>query len=167
MVVDVALDADEWVTQHAPALLRFAHLVTGDRDAAQDAVQDALANALARWDRVAATDDPGAYVRRMVVNAHVSTWRRFGRRVTPVAEVRGGSVTDVANAVARDDAVWRVCRGLPTKQRAAVVLRYYEDLEFAEIARILDCSEATVRSQLHRALSSLRTELTRQEADDA
>ncbi len=167
MVVDVALDADEWVTREAPALLRFAHLVTGDADAAQDAVQDALANAFARWDRVAATDDPGAYVRRMIVNAHVSAWRRFGRRVTPVAEVRGGSVTDVANAVARDDVVWRVCRALPTKQRAAVVLRYYEDLEFSEIARILECSEGTVRSQLHRALAALRAELTRQEAHDA
>jgi RNA polymerase sigma-70 factor (sigma-E family) len=166
MVVDVALDAEEWVAQQAPALLRFAHLVTGDADAAQDAVQDALANAFARWDRVAATEDPGAYVRRMIVNAHVSAWRRFGRRVVPVAEVRGGSVVDAANAVARDDAVWRVCRGLPAKQRAAVVLRYYEDLEFSEIARILGCSEGTVRSQLHRALAALRTELTRQEADD-
>lgn len=167
MVVDVALDAEEWVAQEAPALLRFAHLVTGDADAAQDAVQDALANAFARWDRIAAADDPGAYVRRMIVNAHVSGWRRFGRRVTPVAEVRGGSAADLSEAVVRDDAVWRVCRALPPKQRAAVVLRYYEDLEFAEIARILECTEVTVRSQLHRALAALRAELTRQEGEDA
>lgn len=167
MVVDVRLEANAWVRQEVPALLRFAHLVTGDADAAQDAVQDALANALSHWDRIADSDNPGAYVRRMIVNAHVSSWRRFGRRVTPVAEVRGEARDDIANAVARDDAVWRVCRDLPTKQRAAVVLRYYEDLEFAEIARILDCSESTVRSQIHRALAALRTELTRQEADDA
>jgi RNA polymerase sigma factor (sigma-70 family) len=63
--------------------------------------------------------------------------------------------------------VWRVCRALPERQRAAVVLRFYEDLDYPEIAATLGCGEATVRSYVHRALAALRVELERQEADDA
>src|SRR5918996_3265708 len=79
---------DDWVAARGQALLRFAYLVTGDRVAAEDAVQDALVSACARWTRIRTTDDPEAYVRRMVVNAHISWWRRVTRRESPVAEVR-------------------------------------------------------------------------------
>lgn len=161
------LSFDVWVEARVAALLRFAYLVTGSQHAAEDAVQTALTRACERWGRVRRTTDPDAYVRRMVVNAHVSSWRRSGRRELSVAEVRptrGGP--DLADAVARDDAVWRVCRGLPRQQRAAVVLRYYEDLEYAEIATVLGCTETTVRSHVHRALAALRTELGRQETSD-
>jgi len=75
---------DEWVTASAPALARFAYLVTGDQAAAEDALQEALVTACARWSRIVRTDDPGAYVRRMIANAHISWWRRIGRRETPV-----------------------------------------------------------------------------------
>jgi RNA polymerase sigma factor (sigma-70 family) len=80
----------------------------------------------------------------MVVNAHISTWRRSGRRELSVAEVRDPEVADHAARVATGDAVWRVCGSLPPQQRAAVVLRYYEDLEYAEIAAILGVAQATV-----------------------
>ena len=110
------------------------------------------------------SDESDAYVRRMVVNANVSQWRRTGRRELVVADVRPvASSRDDAEALATADAVWRVCSALPRRQRAAVVLRFYEDLEYDEIARILDCSQVTVRSQIHRALASLRAELRRQE----
>jgi RNA polymerase sigma-70 factor (sigma-E family) len=168
MVVGVAGPTfDEWATARVPALLRFGYLLTGSRDAADDAVQTALAQALASWDRVSRAGDPERYVRRMIANAHVSGWRAFGRRVSPVAEVRGAPGVDLSESVARHDAVWRVCRSLPERQRAAVVLRFYEDLDYAEIAATLDCAEATVRSYVHRALAALRVELQRQEADDA
>ncbi len=168
MVVRVAGPSfDEWATARVPALLRFGYLVTGSTDAAEDAVQTALAQALASWDRVSGAGDPERYVRRMIANAHVSGWRAFGRRVSPVAEVRGGSEPDVSETLARHDAVWRVCRALPERQRAAVVLRFYEDLDYPEIAATLDCAEATVRSYVHRALAALRSELERLEADDA
>ena len=158
-----AADVRRWVEARVAALLRFAYLVTGSQHAAEDAVQSALTSACEKWSRVSRTDDPDAYVRRMVVNAHVSGWRRTagasrrsprcGRRRRPTRP------TGVAGA----DAVWRVCQALPRQQRAAVVLRFYEDLEYAEIAAILGVTEATVRSHVHRALAALRAELTAQE----
>lgn len=162
------LSFDEWVSARVPALIRFAYLVTGSQHAAEDAVQTALTSAYERWPRIQRADDPDAYVRRMVVNAHVSWWRRFGRRESAVPEVRSLSVApDPATRVAADDAVWRACAGLGRTQRAAIVLRFFEDLEYAEIARILGCAEATARSHVHRALAVMRTELEREESSDA
>ncbi|WP_245644683.1 SigE family RNA polymerase sigma factor, partial [Nocardioides jensenii] len=165
MVAD--LEFDEWVSARVPALLRFAYLVTGSRDSADDVVQTVLARSLERWNTVRRTDDPDAYVRRMIINENVSSWRRWGKRQTPVVEVFDTARTpDPADGVSTADAVWRVCRALPERQRAAVVLRFYEDLSDREIASILECSESTVRSQIHRALAALRVELERQEAGD-
>lgn len=156
------LSFDDWVAARVPGLMRFAYLVTGSQHAAEDAVQTALTKACETWSRVAHTDDPDVYVRRMVVNAHVSAWRRTGRRELTVAEVRDSSGVDPAESVARDDAVWRVCSTLPPQQRAAVVLRFYEDLDYPEIARVLGVAEATVRSHVHRGLAALREQLTKE-----
>ena len=166
MVTEVSDDFETWVSARVEGLLRFAYLLIGDRDAAQDAVQTALAQALQRWDRVGAAESPERYVRRMIANAHVSGWRSWRRRVTPVVELRDHAVDSGEAAVVRHDAVWRVCAGLPPQQRAAVVLRFYEDLDYPEIAELLGCAEVTVRSHVHRALAALRAELTRQEALD-
>lgn len=156
---------DDWVEARVPALLRFAYLVTGSQHAAEDAVQSALTRACERWSKVRRTTDPDAYVRRMIVNAHISAWRRSGRRELSVAEVRDTEVLDHAGGIATGDAVWRVCGTLPPQQRAAVVLRYYEDLEYAEIAAILGVAQATVRSHVHRALAAMRAEL-QEDGDD-
>ncbi|CAN5175859.1 SigE family RNA polymerase sigma factor [soil metagenome] len=156
---------DAWAEARVAGLLRFAYLVTGSQHAAEDAVQSALTRACEKWSRVSRTDDPDTYVRRMVVNAHVSSWRRSGSRELSVAEVHDASGTDPADSVTRDDAVWRVCAALPPQQRAAVVLRFYEDLDYPEIAEVLDVAEATVRSHVHRGLAALRTELSEQEDD--
>ena len=153
---------EDWATARVPALLRFAYLVTGSQHAAEDAVQEALASACAKWDRVSRTDDPESYVRRMVVNAHISGWRRT-RRESPVEVVRDTADADPSASVDTSDAVWRVCEALPRQQRAAVVLRFYEDLDYPEIARILGLAEPTVRSHVHRALAALRTELTQED----
>lgn len=154
-----APDFDDWVEARVAALLRFAYLVTGSQTAAEDAVQAALVSACEKWRRVRRTNDPDGYVRRMIVNAHISAWRRSGRRESPVADVRDGVVGDPAEGVATRDAVWRMCASLPPQQRAAVVLRFYEDLEYADIAAILGVAEPTVRSHVHRALAALRREL--------
>jgi RNA polymerase sigma-70 factor (sigma-E family) len=157
-------DFDEWVTQRGAALLRFAYLVTRDHSRAEEAVQDALIAAYSRWTRICRVQDPEAYVRRSIVNADISRWRRFFRRETPTENTAtAGSAPDPADAQAEHDAVWALCATLPAKQRAAVVLRYYEDLPDADIAVILDCSPATVRSQIHRALASLRTTIGTEE----
>ncbi|MFG1910775.1 SigE family RNA polymerase sigma factor [Kribbella sp. NPDC048928] len=160
-------DFDDWVAQRGAALLRFAYLVTRDHSRAEEAVQDALIAAYSRWSRICRVQDPEAYVRRCIVNADISRWRRFFRRETPTEDAGTSAPSDAAPdhavAQAEHDAVWALCATLPAKQRAAVVLRYYEDLPDAEIAVILDCSAVTVRSQIHRALASLRTTIGTEE----
>ena len=153
---------DAWASARVPGLLRFARLVTGSHAEAEDAVQAALERAIPRWERIARAEDPDAYVRRMVVNAHVSLWRRAGRRESPVPLVLR-SAEDPAERVTTAEAVRRLCAALPTRQRAAVVLRFFEDRDYTEIAAILGCSEATARSHVHRALRTLRRELDREE----
>lgn len=153
------VDFDEWVAARGDALLRFAYVLTGNAADAEDAVQDALSRALPRWDRIRMADDPDAYVRRMVVNAHTSWWRTFRRRESPVEEVRRG--TAGLPDVEQRDRVWRACLALPTDQRVAVVLRYYEQREYAEIADLTGVREGTVRSRVSRGLAALREELSR------
>ena len=77
--------------------------------------------------------------------------------------MREPAYADPAGRVDTSDAVWRVCQRLPRQQRAAVVLRFYEDLDYAEIAAVLEIAEPTVRSHVHRALAALRVELTRED----
>ncbi|GAA4812388.1 SigE family RNA polymerase sigma factor [Nocardioides caeni] len=157
-------DFDAWVAARGPALLRLAMVLTGNAADAEDAVQDALARALPRWDRIVRADDVDAYVRRMVVNAHTSWWRRFRRRESPVEPGIGvlghGTVAGPDAATADDRArVWQAVRGLPEAQRTAVVLRYYEQLDYDEIADLTGVREGTVRSRVSRGLAVLRTAL--------
>jgi len=167
--VDAPVEFDGWVKVRAPSLLRFAYLMTGNHQAAEDALQTALAKTYEHWSRVSVMHDRDAYVRRLIVNAHISWWRRFARRESPVGEIRGSSVLadDPGVSVPGADAVWRLCQSLPPKQRAAVVLRFYEDLTYPEIAELLHCPESTVRSHVYRALAALRALIKSQEAHDA
>jgi RNA polymerase sigma-70 factor (sigma-E family) len=163
VVADVGAGSfEDYVTTRSAALLRFAFLVTRNRDDAADAVQDALLGLYPRWRQVAARGEVDAYVRRSIVNAHVSAWRKV-RRLFPVEDpsVLGAApvAPDTAQSVADADQALRLCGELPPLQRAAVVLRFYEDRTFAEIAAILGCPEGTARSHVHRALLSLRARL--------
>ena len=152
-----APDFDGWVAVRGPALLKLAYTLTGNRPDAEDVVQEALARALPRWERISQVEDVDAYVRRMVVNAHTSWWRKFRRREVAVPEVRAGSVA--APDLAEHDRVWRACLALPEVQRTAVVLRYYEQLEYAEIAALTGVREGSVRARVSRGLAALREEL--------
>jgi RNA polymerase sigma-70 factor (sigma-E family) len=149
-------DFDDWVAARGPGLLRFAYVLTGNAADAEDAVQDALSRALPAWSRICAADDPDAYVRRMVVNAHTSWWRKFRRRESPVEEVRLEGTADPASY---DDRLWKACVRLPEDQRTAVVLRFYEDMEYADIAALTGVREGSVRSRVSRGLVRLREEL--------
>lgn len=151
------VDFDEWVAARGDALFRLAYVLTGNRVDAEDVVQDALSRALPRWSRILEADDPESYVRRMVVNAHVSWWRRYRRRESPVAEVRLGETSEPD--VAEQHRVWQACLALPPDQRVAVVLRYYEHRDYTEIADLTGVREGTVRSRVSRGLAALRTEL--------
>ncbi len=163
-----AVDFETFVAERAGALLRFAYVLTGDKSLAEDAVQDALTTACARWGRVSRADDPEAYVKRMVVNAHISWWRRFRRREAPVPEPdRSSAAPDGTADRAQAEAIWELCKTLPDRQRAAVVLRFYEELSYAEIGVLLHCAEATARSHVHRALAVLKKTLTKEGAEDA
>ena len=146
---------DAWVAARGQSLLRLAYVLTGNRADAEDVVQDALSRALPRWSRISTVEDPDAYVRRMVINAHTSWWRKFRRRESPVEQVRDTAV----DPSRPDEALWQACRRLPEPLRTAVVLRFYVDMEYAAIAAMTGVREGSVRSRVSRGLAVLRAEL--------
>uniref|UniRef100_UPI002028000D SigE family RNA polymerase sigma factor n=1 Tax=Actinotalea sp. C106 TaxID=2908644 RepID=UPI002028000D len=158
---DGADTLDGLVRAHLPALLRYATVLVGDQHTAADLVQEVLLRAHVRWHRIALTERPDLYLRRMVTNEHLSWRRRWHvRTIHPTADealVRhGGAVGDPAHEHAEGDALWRRLEQLPGRQRAVLVLRYYEGLADVEIAAVLGTSAATVRSHASRALATLR-----------
>ena len=157
--VTTGLDFAEFFAATWPRLLRTTYAVTGDAQLAEDALQAAFTQAYASWARVVRADDPVAYVRRIAVNAAL----QHGRRAFVRREVSRADVPEtVAPAVGEVDEVWQLVRSLPPRQRAVVVLRYYEDLSEQQIAQTLGCRPGTVKSQASAALSTLRTQLRAQ-----
>jgi RNA polymerase sigma-70 factor (sigma-E family) len=155
---------DEFVAAQLPGLLRYAAALTGDRALAQDVVQDALVRVHRRWRRVLAADRPEAYVKRIVVNEYLSWRRRWHVRhvLLPREPLDRTGLADRAvepdhatRSADRDDLRWRLAQLAP-RQRAVLVLRYFEDLSDPEIAEILGCTPGTVRSQVSRGLRALR-----------
>ena len=154
------MDFGEYVVARRPALMRFATVLTCQTWLAEDIVSDVLGRAFERWDRISVMAEPHAYVRRMVVNEYLS-WRRRLARTAPRAEVdQDTAIGDGSAERAQRDAMIRRLARLPRRQRAAVVLRYYACLPDAEIAVALGCRVTTVRSQISRALATLRIDLT-------
>ena len=151
---------DAFVEARGAALLRTAYLLTHDRGLAEDLVQTALAKAWFAWTRIETR--PEAYVRRIMVNTYSSWWRRrwngeeatadLPERSDPRHDARRGEDVRVDE---RTD-LWRALERLPKRQRAVVVLRFYEDLSEVETAEIMQCSVGTVKSQASRALAKLR-----------
>jgi RNA polymerase sigma-70 factor (sigma-E family) len=159
-------DFVDWVRARQGGLLRFGYLLTGEPYAAEDLVQTALAKAYLKWDAVQGTART-AYVRRIMIHEQVSAWRRPWRRrevtssplIDRAAESGAGQADAPSGQRAFDAELWSLVTSLPVKQRAAVVLRYYEQLSEAETADVLGCSVGTVKSNTHRALAALRTRL--------
>jgi RNA polymerase sigma-70 factor (sigma-E family) len=147
---------EQFVHSRGAALVRFARLLTGNDDRADDLVQDVLAKAWVKWRRVSASDHPDIYVRKMIVNANISWWRRRSSTEVSVAEPTDRPTGDLAVDVAERDHLWSLVAGLPVRQRAVLVLRYYEDLDDAAIAEIMSISAVTVRTTASRALAALR-----------
>lgn len=147
---------EAYAREHLPGLLRLAGVLSRDRYTAEDVVQEVLLRASRRWDQVSATDVPDAYIRRMVVNEYLS-WRRKWARITPHAEIETGAlVPDHADSVADRDEMAIRLKALPARQRAVLVLRYYEGLSDEQIADALSCSSGAVRTAASRALAALR-----------
>lgn len=141
---------------HNRELVRFAYLLTGDAAMAEDLVADVFAQVLRRWGHTA-IDDPGAYLRRSVVNRFNSRLRRryLAARHRATADGSDRGVVTADDRLAERDAMFRALDRLPDGQRAVVVLRFYEDCSVAEAAHVLGISEGTVKSQTARALDRL------------
>lgn len=146
----------DYVTARGRALLRTAYLLTGNLADAEDLVQAALAKTYLAWDRI---EDRGAldgYVRRAMVNTHISWWRRRRVQEFPTDELPDQAVADHAGDSDLQETLRRAIDRLPHRMRAAVVLRYYEDMTEAEVAERLGVSLGTVKSTVSRAVAKLR-----------
>jgi RNA polymerase sigma factor (sigma-70 family) len=137
-----------------PALVRLAYLFTGSAEVAEDAVHDAVVAASRRW---ATVTTPDAYLRQAVVNQARSSHRRTGRERDKTTRLRNMAVAPPLEPAV--DETWAVLRALPDRQRQAVVLRYYEDLAYDEIGRLLGCRPASARSLVHRGLAKVEEAL--------
>ncbi len=152
----------EFVEGMNVSLRRTAFLVCGDRHKADDVVQDALYKLYLAWPKVRRVGNPHAYARRMVVNAAQDGRRRPWRREVAIAELPERIQPDDFTAGHADrDEVLDALRALGPRQRACVVLRYYEDLSVEQTAEILGCSQGTVKSQAARGLDTLRQSIDR------
>lgn len=160
---EVAEEFSAFVAARQRALVRTAYLLTGDLHEAEDLVQAALVRTYRAWNRIRDRDGVERYVRRVMVNQHRSWWRRAWRRREFITERVPERTGTPDRDLAERDAVWETVCTLPPRQRAAVVLKFYEDLSPDEIAHALDCTSATVRSQLSRALATLRTRISNPE----
>lgn len=156
------VEFDEFAREQLPGLIRFAAALTGERQQAQDLAQETLVRAYLKWHRVSSTDRPELYLRRMLVNGYRSWRRRWYQRVVQPSQQPeppdglATAVADPAGRIADRDRLAGLLAGLGRQQRAAIVLRFYEDLDDTEIANVLGCAPATVRGYISRGLATLR-----------
>ncbi|MET8763985.1 SigE family RNA polymerase sigma factor [Lentzea sp. NPDC004782] len=153
-------DYDDFARAQLPRLLRYATMLTGEREQAADLVQDVLVKVYRHWSRVSGADHPDRYVLRMVTNGYLSWRHSWSARVIASADLPDEARADdfASDHAARED-MWQRLARLPKRQRAVMVLRYYEQLPDPEIAGLLGCAQATVRAHAHKALAALRNGL--------
>jgi RNA polymerase sigma-70 factor (sigma-E family) len=151
-----AESVEEGYRRLRPGMVRLAHLLLGSPEQAEDVVHDAFVACAPRWSSLEA---PDAYLRTAVTNQARSALRRSGRDRAK-ADRLGRSVA-LSVGLPELDETWALLRALPERQRMAVVLRFYEDLPEAEIARLLGCRPGTVKSLIHRGLAKVREEVLR------
>jgi len=144
-----------------PELMRFGMAVAGRQHDAENLVQTALEATGRRWSKVQAAGDATAYVKKAIVNAHVSRWRRL-RRERLTASAMDDLPAPHEGLPVVEQVMWAALAHLPPRQRAVLVLRYYEHLSESEIAAVLGCSPGTVKSQASKALATLRRDLATQ-----
>ena len=149
---------DAFVRARHAALLRYGTALTGDPHRAADLVQDALERTGLAWSRVHQQGDPEGYVRRVMANRNISQWRRLRRE--RLVEATPEQPYEDRQA---DDVMWDVLAQLPRRQRTVLVLRYYEDLSEAEIARVLGIAPGTVKSQASKGIAALRAAIGERE----
>ena len=148
----------EFVAERANALLRYGYALSGNPHDAADLTQEALIRLHRAWARVRSKEDPERYTKVIMARLHISVWRRRRREHLAWA-LPETPLHDVLPSDA-DQELWRALEGLPRKQRAVLVLRFYEQLQDAEIADLLGISQGTVRSHASLGLTKLRTKIT-------
>jgi RNA polymerase sigma-70 factor (sigma-E family) len=146
----------DFVADHGARLLRTACLVTGDSHLGEDLVQTALAKAYGSWAKVRQADQPVAYVRRLMINTHLSWVRRLTNTERPLERFPDAGTGDHQTAHAETDEMRQALLRLSPRVRAAVVLRYFEDLSEADTAQLMGCSRSTVNNHVTRGLAALR-----------
>jgi RNA polymerase sigma-70 factor (sigma-E family) len=156
---------EELYARHVPATIGFAYLLTGDHAEAEDLVQEAFIRVVGRLRHLRVPDAFDAYLKRAVVNLHTSRLRhlRVERAYVEREGPRAAAAVE-AHDIAQRDEVWRALDRLPPRQRAAIVLRYYQDLSERDTADLLHCSVAAVKSLMARAMETLRADIR---GDDA
>ena len=162
--MDDTVTFEDFVNMRSQALLRYGYVLTGDPHNAADLLQEALIRLRGAWSRVRDKHNPEGYVRTTMARLHISIWRRR-RRERLVGDVPDRGYADPGFERTQDSGLWQALANLPRRQRAVLVLRYYEGLSDTEIANILGISTGTVRSQASRALGKLRADW--QLSDDA
>jgi RNA polymerase sigma-70 factor (sigma-E family) len=155
-----SIDADfqEFVVSRSRSLLHSAYLLTGNVADAEDLVQSALAKTYQAWNRIEDRKALDGYVRRAMVNTHISWWRRRKLDEYPTDDIPDQPVADTSASSETKDALRRAIDRLPHRMRAAVVLRFFEDMTEAEVADVLGVSQGTVKSTVSRAVAKLRTD---------
>jgi RNA polymerase sigma-70 factor (sigma-E family) len=146
----------DFVADHGARLLRTACLVTGDRHLGEDLLQTALAKAYGSWPRIRRADHPAAYVRRIMINTHLSWLRRLANTERVLETFPDAGEGDMQAAHAERDETRRALLELSPRVRTAVVLRYFDDLSEAETAQLMGCSRSTVNNHVTRGLAALR-----------
>jgi RNA polymerase sigma-70 factor (sigma-E family) len=137
-------------------LFRIVSFAAGDAQVAEDALQVATTRACRRWSRVKRMDSPEAYIRKIAMNEVLATRRRAASRSRVADPVLLPGGDSLVHGLEERDALWSAVLSLPPRQRAVVVLRYYEGLSESEIAETLDCRPGTVKSQASAAMTRLR-----------
>jgi RNA polymerase sigma-70 factor (ECF subfamily) len=161
--VDDIAEFDEFVASEFTSILALALALLHDRDDALDVTQETMARAFDRWNDVSAMDRPGAWARRVALNLVTDTQRRRTRRTRLHRRLRAQPAPPPSRTHSEpwDRAFWAEVAALPQRQRDVIALHYVEDLPVAEIARILDVPEGTVKSDLSRARDHLRATIDR------
>lgn len=145
----IGVDFDTYYRDDYRTLLGLAYVLTGSTATAEDLCHDALTEAHRRWDTIAHYDDPGAWVRRVMVNRSRSRFRRLKSETKALTRI-GNRRDEIELPAERTVEVWAAVRRLPPRQAQAIALLYWEDRPIAEIATILECSNETVKTHLKR-----------------
>jgi RNA polymerase sigma-70 factor (sigma-E family) len=160
-------DFAEFVSARWASLYRLAYLLAASPTGAEDLLQTTLEKAYVNWSRIGQMEYAEAYVRRMLANTSVSTHRRAWIRERPTEELPQALGDSSEDPVLNRRLLWPLVCALPARQRAVIVLRYYEDLTEAQIADVLGCAPGTVKSQSSAAIGALRRALAATGAGEA